>query len=163
MVSKIACEDGYRVKTEMLAVANYALADHWNDGKLQKLIASGKFDYVVVQQGPSSQEEGRRMLIDYGEKINEQCKKYNVRLAFYMVWPAMSYYDTFEGVIRNYSEVAKRFNAILCPVGEVWRTHFDSTANYSYYGPDMFHPSPEGSAVAARVIWQSLLGDILSR
>ena len=46
----------------MLARANYALKDHWNEGELQSLIKSGNFDFVVVQQGPSSQAEGRAML-----------------------------------------------------------------------------------------------------
>lgn len=84
------------------------------------------------------------------------CDQYHAQLAFYMVWPARANDQTFEGVIRNYSEAAMQTNSILCPVGEVWKKYFDATREYSYYGPDQFHPSIEGSKVAAKVIFESL-------
>ena len=62
----MAKEKGITIHTEMLAYPNYALEDHWNDGKMQILIQTKKFDFVVVQQGPSSQNDGRIMLQDFG-------------------------------------------------------------------------------------------------
>ncbi len=56
----------------------------------------------------------------------------------------------------NHTEVAKTYNAILAPVGEQWKTHFDETGDFSYYGPDQFHPSLEGSTAAAKIILASL-------
>lgn len=156
LVEKVAKEMGVTLKTEMLAFPDYALEDHWREGKLQKMLASGRFAYVVVQQGPSSQEEGRVILLEYSTKIKALCDQYNSRLAIYMVWPSRVYYQTFNGVIDSYAEAAKRTNSILCPVGEVWKRHFDTTRDYSYYGPDQFHPSVEGSKVAAKVIAESL-------
>lgn len=156
LVEKVAKEMGVTLKTEMLAFPDYALEDHWNDGKLQQMVASGRYTYVVVQQGPSSQEEGRVMLLEYGAKIKTLCNQYNSHLAFYMVWPARVNYQTFEGVISNYSEAAKQTNSILCPVGKVWKKRFDMTRDFSYYGPDQFHPSIDGSKVAATVIFDSL-------
>jgi lysophospholipase L1-like esterase len=44
----------------------------------------------------------------------------------------------------------------LCPVGAVWKKHFDETKDYSYYGPDLFHPSQKGSEIAAKVIVDAL-------
>ena len=58
IVEKEAKRKGIKVKTTMLAYPNYALVDHLDDGEVQKQIRSGKYDYVIVQQGPSSQEEG---------------------------------------------------------------------------------------------------------
>src|SRR5687767_1414311 len=59
MVVELAQKKGLTVKTEMLAFPNYALEDHWNDGRMEDLIDEKKYDFVVIQQGPSSQEEGR--------------------------------------------------------------------------------------------------------
>lgn len=73
------------LETEMLALPNFSLEDHWLQGKLQKLIASGRFDIVVVQQGPSSQADGREMLLTYGSKLKRLCEKNDVVLAFFMV------------------------------------------------------------------------------
>jgi lysophospholipase L1-like esterase len=73
-----------------------------------------------------------------------------------MVWPSLTYYSTFDGVIFSYTEAANMNNDILCPVGEVWKSHFDVTNDFSYYGTDGFHPSLEGSNVAAQIIYESL-------
>jgi len=156
LVAGIAKDSGISIITEMIAYPNYALEDHWNDGRLQTLIATKHYDFVVVQQGPSSQQEGRMMLLDYGARIKALCEKNNSRLAFFMVWPAFSNFQHFDGVIKNYSEAASATHSLLCPVGQVWKTHFSKTNDYSYYGPDMFHPSQKGSEVAAKVIFETL-------
>ncbi len=156
LVARIGKEKGVMIKTEMLAYPNYALEDHWNDGELQSLLATKKFDFVVVQQGPSSQAEGRGMLLDYGAKIKALCERHKTRLAFFMVWPAISNFQNFDGVIKNYTEAAVTTNSLLCPVGQAWKKYFLETNDYSYYGPDRFHPSQKGSEAAALIIYETL-------
>lgn len=156
LVQKKAKYSGYNINFEMVALPNYALSDHWRDGETQKLISSKKFDIVIIQQGPSSQSKGKNMLINYGNKYNELCKKHGALLAYYMVWPSLRYYETFDDVIKNYELAAKENNAILCPVGKAWKTYFDTTKKFDYYGEDSFHPSKKGSAVAAQVIFSTL-------
>ena len=156
LVTATAADQGILVKSTMVAHPNYAIEDHWNDGKVQELIANGAYDFVILQQGPSSQSDGRQMLIDYGAKFKTICDKHDARLSFYMVWPSLNYYSTFEGVIANYRDAAKFNDAILCPVGESWKAFIDAEKNYDYYGPDGFHPSLKGSQVAAEVIVRSL-------
>lgn len=158
IVTRLAGEKGIEVTTGMLVAPNYALEDHWNDGRLQELISEKQFDFVVVQQGPSSQQDGRTMLLDYGARIKTVCEKNNTKLAFLMVWPAYSNLRTFDGVIKNYRDAATATNSLLWPAGEVWKKHFEETGDYSYYGPDQFHPSEKGSAVAAGVIVETLFG-----
>ncbi|HOY14105.1 MAG TPA: hypothetical protein PLY70_13240 [Saprospiraceae bacterium] len=73
-----------------------------------------------------------------------------------MVWPSIQNWSTFDGVIKNYDQAAKANNAIICPVGKEWKLHIENTKDYSYYGPDGFHPSLEGGKFAARIIFESL-------
>ncbi len=156
LVKQQAREKGISIETRMIAMPNYALIDHLADGILQEEIRNHPYDFVVVQQGPSSQAEGRDMLIEAGDILSRLCHAHHARLAFFMVWPSRSYQHTFADVIENYTEAAFRVNAILCPVGQVWKNHIDTTGEWDYYGPDGFHPSPEGSRVAAQVIVESL-------
>ena len=156
LVKNIAAKKGMVIEVSMLAKPNYAIVDHWAEGEVQGLINSKRFDYVVIQQGPSSQKEGRDMLIRDGKKYARLCKKNNAQLVYFMVWPAQYYYPTFDGVITNYTAAAEVNNAILCPVGKAWKAHFDATQDFSYYGPDGFHPSLQGSTVAAQVIVERL-------
>lgn len=156
LVKKSAKQKGITIETKMLALPNYAIVDHWQDGKVQKLIASEQYDFVIIQQGPSSQQDGSQMLLDGGKNYHELCKKHKAKLVYFMVWPSQYYYRTFDGVIQNYSNAAKVNKAMLCPVGKVWKKHFDKTNNFDYYGPDGFHPSKKGSQVAADVIVNTL-------
>jgi lysophospholipase L1-like esterase len=156
LIQKKAKYSGYNINFEMVALPNYALSDHWREGKVQKLISSKKFDIVIIQQGPSSQSKGKNTLINYGKKYKELCKENNTLLAYFMVWPSLQYYDTFDDVIKNYELAAKENNAILCPVGKVWKTYFDKTKKFDYYSEDSFHPSKKGTTVAAQVIFNSL-------
>lgn len=147
---------GINIGVKMIAFPNYAILDHWSDGKVQAQIASGKYDFVIIQQGPSSQAFGRQILIEYGEKYSDLCKKHNAKLVYFMVWPALANFQTFEGVIKNHQDAALINKAILCPVGEVWKEHFNTTGSFDYYDSDNFHPSLKGSQVAAIVIVESL-------
>lgn len=156
IVKKRAKDIGIKLKTNMVALPNYAIVDHWQDGRVQKLISKGSYDYVILQQGPSSQPDGRRMLIEDGKKYQSLCSKNNTKLCYLMVWPALEYYHTFNGVIKNYSDAARINNTILLPVGKVWKAHFDSTNDFQYYSSDGFHPSLAGSQKAADVIIQHL-------
>ena len=156
LVKSYAITKGKRVSVTTIANGNYALIDHWNDGIIQSSIESNNFDFVIVQQGPSSQPYGRELLIEYGGYISELCKKNGAKLAYYMVWPSQTYYNTYDGVIFSYNKAASITNDIICPVGEVWKSYFDKTGDLSYYGNDGFHPSLSGSTVAAQVIYESL-------
>ncbi len=156
LVKKQAKKHGIVITTKMIAKPNYAISDHWHEGDVQKLIASKTFDFVVIQQGPSSQQDGKQLLVEYGKKYNILCKNSNAKLVYFMVWPPINHPERFEGVINNHQYAAKINNAILCPVGEVWKKHFKTTSNYDYYGPDGFHPSKKGSETAAKIIVEYL-------
>ena len=156
LVKENAKSKGIIIETSSITYGGYAIIDHWEDGDVQDHIATGLFDFVIIQQGPSSQPYGREVLIEYGKLYKELCDTYGAKLAYYMVWPSRTYYYTFNGVIKNHRDAASINNALLCPVGEVWKAHFDATNNFDYYGSDGFHPSMLGSQVAADVIVESL-------
>lgn len=156
LVTENAKSKDLTIKTQMLAFPNYAIEDHWNEGKIQKLLKSKNFDYIIIQQGPSSQEEGRQMLIDYGKKISNLFKSSNSKLCYLMTWPSLQYYNTFDNVIKNHKEAAKLNNAILIPVGKYWKSNIEKNKDYSYYGTDGFHPSEKGSKMTAKIIVDTL-------
>ena len=69
LVKRAANQKKVKMYVEMVAYPNYAIIDHWNGGKVQKLISSKKFDFVIIQQGLSSRANGREMLINTGKKV----------------------------------------------------------------------------------------------
>lgn len=159
IVKQEAKRQGKMIKIKMIAYPNYGLEDHWNLGKVQKLIKKNRYDFVIIQQGPSSQAYGRKSLIEYGAQLKTICNQNNSQLVYFMVWPSKNYLQTFEGVIKNYTDAAEKNKALLCPVGKVWKAYFESTNDFSYYGIDGFHPSRKGSKVAAEIIVKILFSD----
>ncbi|WP_412985969.1 SGNH/GDSL hydrolase family protein [Pontimicrobium sp. IMCC45349] len=157
LVEEYAKPYGITLNTKMIAYPNYAIEDHWKDGKVQKHISSKKYDFVIIQQGPSSQKNGRKMLIEYGKKYNDLCKLNQTQLCYFTVWPSLRYYYTFDDVIKNHKDAAEINNSILLPVGKVWKEYIDTTNNKKYYSSDGFHPSITGSQIAAKIIVENLL------
>lgn len=147
---------GIELKVKTIALPNTAISDHWESGEVHAAMEAESFDFVVIQQGPSSQADGRVMLIEYGARYKELCEAKNAELVFFMVWPARANYQTFDGVIKNYTDAAKLNDALLAPVGKEWKEYQDMTKDFSYYGPDQFHPSVKGSETAALTILKTL-------
>lgn len=147
---------GYNITFKMHTLPNYSISDHWKDGEVQKLISSKTFDIVIIQQGPSSRPQGKKILLNYGKKYSDLCKANNAVLAYFMVWPTLQNFDTFNDVIENYEITAETNNAILCPVGKVWKDYFDRSKKFDYYDTDNFHPSKKGTEVAANVILKAI-------
>ena len=148
-----------KVKTKCICLPNYALEDHWADGEIQKEISSNSFDYVVFQQGPSSQEYGRTSLVEYGGKISSLAKKHDAVPIYFMVWPSMRYYQTMKDVQLNHSEAAKQNGAEIAQVGVIWHELLSQNLNIPLYGPDKFHPSVKGSRLAAAIIFQTMVSE----
>ena len=158
LVKAIAKQKGISMKTKMIAFPNYALMDHWKDGEIQKELTRIHYDFVIIRQGPSSQAFGKEILLKYGKKLSDLCKINQAKLCYFMVWPSLTNYYTFDNVIKNYREASISNEAILCPVGEIWKNHFDHTGNFDYYASDGFHPSQKGSLNAAKTIVECLFG-----
>jgi len=159
ILKKIAKIHKKNIETDMVCYPNYAIVDHLDQGVIQQKIATNNYDYVVIQQGPSSQEEGRKMLFDSGKVLSALCEKYNSKLVYYMVWPSKRYYFTFDKVIKNHTEAAQKNNALLFPVGKLWKQYETLKNGTSLYGPDLFHPSKTGSFLAAIAMFKQLFPD----
>jgi len=156
ILEEIAQHFNQQLVTESVYKPNYAIIDHLNDGQVQQKIATHKYDYVIIQQGPSSQEAGREMLLNDGKKIAEICSKYNSKLGYFMVWPSKKYYFTFDKVIANHTHAAKVNSALLFPVGIFWKEYEKLNNKISLYDSDQFHPSKTGSFLAALTIYYTL-------
>ena len=156
IVKRVAACDSVDFNYKMIALPDYAIIDHWNDGVIIKEVNSKKYDFVVVQQGPSSQQEGREYLLRYGLKLDSLCDKNKTKLASYMVWPAKARSFDFQGVYASYKLLADSTKGIFCPAGAAWLKLWETNPDFRLYGNDEFHPSYNGSLLAALVIYGSL-------
>jgi hypothetical protein len=156
IVKRVAACDSVEFNYKMIALPNYAIIDHWNEGEIIREVNSKQYNFVVVQQGPSSQQEGREYLLNYGLKLDSLCDKNKAKLASYMVWPAKARSFDFPGVYTSYKLLADSTKGIFCPAGAAWLKLWETNPDFKLYGSDQFHPSYNGSLLAALVIYGSL-------
>lgn len=163
LIKRSMNQEKVKLNIEMVAYPKYTLTDHWNGGRVQKIISDKKPSFVILQQGPSSSLDEKQTLIEIGKKFKQICNINNTKLCYFMVWPARKNYNDFDKVIINYSEAAEVNNAILLPVGKKWKNHFDLNNKFDYYSKDGYNPSLKGSRIAANIISNKLLKEIRNK
>lgn len=158
MVEAIAAaEPGPRFECEVVAAPNYSLEDHWHQGDAVRAIRRGDWSVVVLQQGPSSLDESRVLLVDYAKRFADEARRAGARTALYMVWPSQARRADFERVSASYAAAAQAVGGVLLPAGDAWRRAWHLDPELALYGPDGFHPSRLGSILAALVVYRGLV------
>jgi hypothetical protein len=185
IVESLAEAGGHkRPQTHMVAVGGFSLEDHWQQGEARRAIArgpaplpgeatpstpvtgeslraspaTGRWDVVVLQQGPSAAIESRRLLIQFARLFAEVARGAGAKPALYMVWPSTDRRQDFGGVSQSYRRAAEEVNALLLPAGDAWRVMLQRDSRLKLYSPDGLHPTQAGSYLAALVIYEGLYG-----
>jgi hypothetical protein len=157
-VTALGARDGITIHAEVRAPGGYALEDHWNLTDLHDAIANGRYDWVVMQQGPSTLPESYVNLSEYATKIADVVRASGGKPALYGVWPESYRRSALDASIGNYRRAAGDSGSTLLPVGAAWKAAWKLDPKLALYGPDGFHPSRLGSYLAAVVIYAGLTG-----
>jgi hypothetical protein len=158
LVKNLGAADGVKIRTGTVAMNDFGLAEHWNDGRAAREIRKGGWDFVVLQQGPSALPESRVVLREQAARFAPLIRAAGARPALYMVWPSRQRSGDFDRVSGSYAIAAADVDAVLLPAGEAWRAMSAHAPDATLYAADEFHPSPDGSWLAALVIYCGLAG-----
>jgi hypothetical protein len=158
MVAAFGRSAGTPIEYDAVAVPDFSLEDHWNQGRARAAIRRGGWAWVVLQQGPSALPTSRVLLIEYAKRFDQEIRRAGARTAMYMVWPSRARRGDFPGVSRSYAAAATELRATLLPVGDAWQEAWAIDASLPLYGRDGLHPSPMGSWLASLVIYRQLTG-----
>jgi len=156
MVAEMARLDTMKAVYKSLCYPDYSLADHLNGGNVQEEIKNGKYDFVVVQQGPSALPESQVILLDAVKTIKYLCDKAASKLCVYMVWPSKARFFDLDNVINSYTLAARETNSLLAPAGLAWKYAWAEYPQLPLYAADQFHPSGMGSVLTAMTIYAVL-------
>jgi carbonic anhydrase len=149
--------DPVRIEAEMVAAPNLALIDHVNGASdAIARIRERRWDFVVLQQGPTSIVADRDTLILAVRALDREIRAAGARTAIYMVWPAKDRLAYFDNVHAAYKTAAEAVGAVFIPAGDAWRRAWRTDAKLALYGADDFHPSALGTQLAALTIYECL-------
>lgn len=145
---------------EVLSVASpdVSLEDHWREGTAGRHVDRGGWQFVVLQQGPSSLPENRALLRDYARRFATKITAVGARPALYSVWPSRGRLGDFDAAIESYRLAAADIGGLFLPVADAWRAAWRRDSTIALYAPDGLHPSAEGSYLAALVMYAAISG-----
>jgi hypothetical protein len=154
MVARIGSLDGKAVQFRVLARADASLEDHLASRELREML-SERWDWIVLQQGPSSLPESRTALRRDAKKIASLARS-PARIALLMVWPPRSRSRAWDQVSASYRLASEDVDGVLIPAGEQLRAVIDSDPSMPLLSADGFHPSVAGTYLAALATWHAL-------
>lgn len=156
LVQAMADSAGDQIAVETVADADMALVDHWNEGTAKREIAEGGWEWVVLQQGPSSVQVNRDSLRTLTQMFGAEIAKVSAKPALFSAWPSATRLQDFDRAIESYTLAASDVSGILLPVAASWQKAWESDANLQMY-QDGLHPSAIGAYLAAATIYSKLL------
>jgi len=152
----LAEASGRKLEYGTVAFGGYNLEDHWSNGEARRALASGSWDVVVMQQGPSAFPESQADLRLWATRFADEARSHGTRPALLTVWPEGWRRAALPEVIKSYSRAAAAAGAALLPAGVAWQLAWRCSARVALYGADDFHPSPTGTYAAALVVYGRL-------
>ncbi len=157
MVRELGAAEGRAIETTSAAYPNFSLEDHFNDGRALKLLRKAKWDFVILQQGPSAMADSRELLIRDAVRFAKLIRKWGAKPVMLTVWPSMGRARDMDRVIESYRLAAEASDSILAPAGEAWKLSMQQNPAITLYGSDSFHPSEAGSRLAATALYRALI------
>ncbi|MFL5474368.1 MAG: hypothetical protein ACJ8A6_01640 [Gemmatimonadales bacterium] len=158
-VAQLAASVNDTISAEAVTRPNFAVIDHVYGGSdAVDVVRRGGWDFVVLQQGPTSQQIGRDTLILAAKLLDPDVRAGGGRTAQLMAWPAAPDRAVFDGVLQSCLDTARAVDGRCFPAGEAWRRAWAEDPALPLYGPDGFHPSPLGTYLAALVVYEGITG-----
>lgn len=160
IVQALAASRGDSLAVETVAFPDFALIDHWNEGTghgtARGEIASGKWKFVVLQQGPSSVSVNRDTLRLSTKLFATGITQAGGIPALFSVWPTSDRLQDFPASIQSYTLAASDVGGVLLPVASAWQAAWQRSPTLTLYS-DGLHASTAGSYLSALAIYAVLV------
>lgn len=176
MIDNVANSTGDDLIYDSYTPGGYTLMGHSTNTTSLNKIAQGNWDFVVLQEQsqlpsfPDSQVQNQ--VYPYAQQLNNYINQQNscTETVFYMTWgrkngdasncanwpPVCTYIGMDDLLNERYRFMAEENDAILSPVGAVWRYIRDNYPTIELYSTDGSHPSVAGTYAAACSFYTTL-------
>lgn len=142
---------------DMVAGPDMALIDHWNAGGAKSVIQSQPWDFVVLQQGPSSTAINRDSLRLTAKLFEPSITAAGAKAVLFSAWPTIDRRQDFARAAESYRLAAQDVGGLYAPVASAWVEAWARDPNLQLYS-DGLHASTTGTYLAALVIYSRILG-----
>lgn len=150
----------------MVAMPDFALSDHYQQGTTRDWLRRRRWRYVVLQQGSSALPESQAHLRAWTQQYASLIREAGAEPVLFMVWPMRSRLFDFPNVAVSYRNAAMAVEGIFAPAGEAWVTYArmaseqnpPASAAYDELYADGLHPTALGTYLSAIVLLERIAG-----
>ena len=157
-VAQFAAVSGRQLQYRAVLYAGFNLEDHWNFGAARAALAGGRWDVVVMQEGPPYLPEDQEHTRIWTARWADLAREAGARPALLTVWPDLERRSAMPDIIASQRLAAQAAGAQLLPTAEAWQAAWRCGLHLSLYGPDGVHASPLGTYELALVVYGALYG-----
>jgi len=139
------------------------LGQHWNSErglKTKKIIASNKFDVVVIQDNSMWPLEHKDSLLIYGQLFCNYIRANGSKPYLYNTWAREKTPQTQSSINAVYNELAALENAVNVPVGSSFDLARKTIPTMNLFHPDGSHPSAVGTFLIALSFIKKITGTL---
>ena len=158
-VARLAASGGDTIRVRMVAEPDFAVIDHaLGASNAVEVIKQEKWEYVVLQQGPTPLPLYRDTLVRAARLLDPPIRAAGAISAQLMVWTPSNRPDIYDAVLLSCRVAADAVGGVVVPVGAAWRAALEADPALSLYAADGFHPAPLGTYLAALVLYEEITG-----
>jgi hypothetical protein len=151
LIGRLAAARGKRLEHRLISAGGASLRRHWNGGEAPKAVASGHYDYVVLQEQSTLPVKSAKRMHESIRLFDEAIKGAGAKTALYMTWARRHTPESQAAITDAYTTVAREVGAIVVPVGAAWQSFLSTHDQPLLHDKDQSHPSLAGSYLAACV------------
>lgn len=148
-------QHGIDVHVTMLTKGGMGLDYHLRQEQTLFNIRYGGYDYVVLQHTAHPMGD-LTVMHDAACALVKLIHESGSTPVFYQTW-ARKGDEAFQSIMSGvYNDLGRELNVPVAPVGDEWQKHRLAHPDIELYFKDGEHASPEGSALAARVLFETI-------
>jgi len=178
LVAGLATAGGHEIYTEASVPGGYSLNQHLSNQTTLGMIASRAWDHVVLQEHskyPVIPHHRDNYFYPAARALDEYIQVCSGNTSFFMTWGYQyggqqcigaycspdypDYWAMQRDVTAAYEAIAEELEALLVPVGSYWREALLEDGTSQLWAWDHYHPSAEGSYLAACVFYTRFFGE----
>jgi hypothetical protein len=158
-VRRVAEAAGGELRVGIAAGPDLALIDH-STGATEAVtrISSGRWDVVVLQQGPTPAGICRDTLVIAAMRLAPAIRRAGGRPAFFLPWTRQAYAGPIDEIAESATLAARAVGGLVIPVGVAWRRALAADPTLPLYAGDGYHPAPAGTLLTALTIYDRVVG-----
>ena len=168
MFSNLAWAGGHRVETAVRAPGGWTLLDHSHSSDTTGVIASSKWDIVVLQEQseiPAVESLRQSFLYPGARDLVPPIRDDGAHPMFFVTWAhrngspvnGLPDYSAMQSALDDgYLFISHEQNAALAPVGPAWASIVNQGGETGLWQDDGSHPTAKGTYLASAVFYAAV-------